>query len=157
MKCISMFLIALTCLCRSSIYLASNRSSVECPLSQSALPTHSQSFTLNPQSSIHHIKTKDSWWLLPSRILQGKDVCQRPAIWKENPTKLLRVNLLVPKTTACYSTISCFILERYYIVPGNIDGGYYMYLVFFPQNSCISALCTNSSKRRIWCLRESGC
>lgn len=45
---------------RSNIYLASNRSSMECPSSQSALPTHSQGSTLNPQSSTHHVKTKDS-------------------------------------------------------------------------------------------------
>lgn len=139
MKCISMFLIALTCLCRSNIYLASNRSSMECPSSQSALPTHSQGSTLNPQSSIHHVKTKDSWWLLPARILQGKAVCQRLAIWKENPTKLLRVNFLVPKTTACYSTISCFILDRYIT-------GHYRWRVLhvfgvFSQKTAVFQLC----------------
>lgn len=37
------------------------------------------------------------------------------------------------------------------ILLGIVDGG--GYLVCFLQNSCISALCTNSSEHRIWCLR----
>lgn len=84
---------------RSNIYLASNRSSMECPTSQSPLPTHSQSSTLNPQSSIHNVKVKDSWWLLPARILQWmrKVVCQRPAIWKKNPQNFWEWTCLFPK------------------------------------------------------------
>lgn len=98
-SCFWRFFISLTCRYRSNIYLASNRSSMECPTSQSPLPTHSQSSTLNPQSSIHNVKVKDSWWLLPARILQWmrKVVCQRPAIWKKNPQNFWEWTCLFPK------------------------------------------------------------
>lgn len=139
---------------RSNIYLASNRSSMECPSSQSPLPTHSQSSTLNPQSSIHNVKVKDSWWLLPARILQWmrKVVCQRPAIWKKKPTKLLRVNLHVPKTLACYSTICCFILDRYYwalLMEGVIWCVFYKTAVF--------QLCAPTHQNIEFGVWESGC
>lgn len=45
---------------------------------------------------------------------EWEKLCAKDLPFEKNPTKLLRVNLLVPKTLACYSTISCFILDRYY-------------------------------------------
>lgn len=44
---------------RSNIYLASNRSSVECSSSQSVLPIQTQSSFFNPQSSTPKVKTKE--------------------------------------------------------------------------------------------------
>lgn len=79
-----------------------------------------------------------------------KVVCQRPAIWKKIH-KTFMTELACSQNYCLLWYHQLFHSGQIHVLPDNIDEGHY--LMCFPQNSCISAMCTNSSKFRIVCLR----